>query len=130
MLPAAFGVYKLSGIGFEDSDLRGRWASEAGGELVFGPNGEFTAMNIGLAPACDTAGSGLSPERRVSGTGRWELGEGAGGADGANIAFRPSGEGFQPCSIRAVHGKNGLRLVHDTDAGETYRHEPRRKQPR
>ncbi|MEV8536842.1 hypothetical protein [Streptomyces sp. NPDC051211] len=127
VLPAGFGVYKLSGIGFDESDLRGRWGSEAGGEVSFGPNGEFTAMNIGLAPECDTAGNGLSPERRVSGAGQWKLG---GGADSAEIAFRPSGEGFQPCTIRAVHGKKGLRFVHDSDSHETYRHEPRRSVPR
>lgn len=134
VLPAAgFGAYELSGAGFDESDLRGRWASEAGGELVFGANGEFTAMNIGLAPACDIAGGGLSPERRVSGTGSWEPaedGDGDRAGDGAVVAFRPAGEGFQPCRIRAVHGKKGLRLVHDGDSGETYRHEPRRKPPR
>ncbi|MFF5448500.1 hypothetical protein [Streptomyces sp. NPDC012888] len=117
-------VYVLVGSRLSEPELKGRWTSSAGGELVFGRDGDFTALNIGLAPACDAAAAVLSPERRISGTGRWAL-------HGRNleITFRPAGEGVRPCTLHAVRGRTGaLALAHDTDAGtpEPYLRESRR----
>ncbi|MFG2296284.1 hypothetical protein [Streptomyces sp. NPDC048603] len=109
------------GLRFDRSDVRGRWGSTEGGELLFAPNGDFTAYNISLDPGCDAPGSGLSPERRVSGTGRWTW------ADGAEIVFRPAGEGFRPCTIRVARkGGKWFRLTHDSGTGEKYRRESHR----